>query len=139
MAGVKGKNEETVRVVVRCRPLNSKEQADGRGQVVLVDPKMGTCALSGASKGSSGEPPKMFTFDQVYAQDTQQELLYHQTASHIVDSVLEGFNGTIFAYGQTGTGKTFTMEGMNEPPELRGIIPRAISAMLKHAAATVHM
>ena len=125
MAGVKSKEEETVRVVVRCRPLNSKEQADGRGQVVLVDPKMGTCALSGASKGSSGEPPKMFTFDQVYAQDTQQELLYHQTASHIVDSVLEGFNGTIFAYGQTGTGKTFTMEGMNEPPELRGIIPRA--------------
>ena len=125
MAGVKSKKEETVRVVVRCRPLNSKEQADGRGQVVLIDPKMGTCALLGTSKGSSGEPPKMFTFDQVYAQDTQQGLLYHQTASHIVDSVLEGFNGTIFAYGQTGTGKTFTMEGMNEPPELRGIIPRA--------------
>lgn len=38
---------------------------------------------------------------------------------------MEGYNGTIFAYGQTGTGKTFTMEGVNSP-ELKGIIPRSI-------------
>ena len=42
-----------------------------------------------------------------------------------MESVLEGYNGTIFAYGQTGTGKTFTMEGIEEPPEERGILPRA--------------
>ena len=36
---------------------------------------------------------------------------------------MEGYNGTIFAYGQTGAGKTFTMEGVPDPPELRGIIP----------------
>ena len=40
---------------------------------------------------------------------------------------MEGYNGTIFAYGQTGTGKTFTMEGVNDPPELRGLIPRAFN------------
>jgi len=54
-----------------------------------------------------------------------QEDLYNQTASPIVENVFEGYNGTIFAYGQTGTGKTFSMEGMNDPPDLRGIIPRA--------------
>ena len=38
---------------------------------------------------------------------------------------MEGYNGTIFAYGQTGTGKTFTMEGTDNP-DLKGIIPRTI-------------
>ena len=55
----------------------------------------------------------------------RQDDLYQQTAAPIIENVFEGYNGTIFAYGQTGTGKTFTMEGVNEPPELRGIIPRA--------------
>lgn len=41
---------------------------------------------------------------------TQQEL-YEETVRPLVNSVLDGFNGTIFAYGQTGTGKTYTMEG----------------------------
>ena len=50
--------------------------------------------------------------------------MYNSTASPIVESVLEGYNGTIFAYGQTGTGKTHTMEGKDDPPTLRGIIPR---------------
>ena len=56
-----------------------------------------------------------------------QEAIYQQTAHRIVESVLEGFNGTIFAYGQTGTGKTFTMEGKptGADGELRGVVPRA--------------
>jgi DNA replication protein DnaC len=45
---------------------------------------------------------------------SKQKDVYEQTARPLVDSVIEGFNGTIFAYGQTGTGKTFTMEGKNE-------------------------
>ena len=115
---------ETVRVVVRCRPLNSKERQNGNQKVVEMDTTRGTVVLQPANSQPS-EVPKTFTFDQVYDDTTKQENLYAQTASRIVDSVLEGFNGTIFAYGQTGTGKTFTMEGVNEPPELRGIIPRA--------------
>jgi hypothetical protein len=43
----------------------------------------------------------------------------------LVESVIEGFNGTIFAYGQTGCGKTHTMSGLNDPPELRGVIPNS--------------
>ena len=116
--------EETVRVCVRCRPLNSKERQNGNQKVVEMDTTRGTVVLQPANSQPS-EVPKTFTFDQVYDDTTKQENLYAQTASRIVDSVLEGFNGTIFAYGQTGTGKTFTMEGVNEPPELRGIIPRA--------------
>lgn len=52
----------------------------------------------------------------------------------MVDSVLEGYNGTIFAYGQTGTGKTFTMEGVRTVPELRGIIPNSFAHVFGHIA-----
>jgi kinesin family protein 11 len=70
---------------------------------------------------------------QVFGPDSQQERVYHQAISPIVTEVLEGFNCTIFAYGQTGTGKTYTMEGgprnsvdgSNMSKEA-GIIPRAI-------------
>jgi hypothetical protein len=71
------------------------------------------------------EPPKPFTFDQVYDWNCRQEDLFNTSAAPIVDSVLSGYNGTVFAYGQTGTGKSHTMEGQWEPPELRGIIPRS--------------
>lgn len=43
---------------------------------------------------------------------SKQQDLYDETVHDLVDSVLQGFNGTIFAYGQTGTGKTFTMQGL---------------------------
>ncbi len=56
-----------------------------------------------------------------------QENIFNDTAKPILESVLEGYNGTIFAYGQTGTGKTFTMEGIDKNEELKGIIPRSIS------------
>jgi len=127
------KKEETVRVCVRCRPLNSKEKGDGRDRIVWMDTAHGTCVVE--QKGSS-EPPKTFTFDQVYDESVTQEYIYMQTASRIVDSVLEGFNGTIFAYGQTGTGKTFTMEGVNDPPDLKGIIPRAFQQIFEQIAAS---
>ncbi len=51
-----------------------------------------------------------------------------------MDNVLEGYNGTIFAYGQTGTGKTFTMEGDRSIPELRGIIPNSFAHVFGHIA-----
>ena len=114
---------ETVKVVVRCRPLNQKEISDGRQQIVNMDASNGQCSIV----VGANEPPKTFTFDAVFPPNTEQEVLYKQTAARIVDSVLEGYNGTIFAYGQTGTGKTFTMEGVNHDEQLMGIIPRAFS------------
>ena len=124
MEGAKG--SETVKVVVRCRPLNKTEIGDGRDQIVDMNEKMGTCVIS-----PPNSEPKTFTFDAVYPPNTAQNHLYQQSAAHIVDSVLEGYNGTIFAYGQTGTGKTFTMEGVNHDDELKGIIPRAFQQIFQ--------
>ena len=56
---------------------------------------------------------------------SKQSDLYEESFYPLVESVINGFNGTIFAYGQTGTGKTFTMEGVRTVKELRGVIPNS--------------
>ncbi|KAG2437000.1 hypothetical protein HYH02_011432 [Chlamydomonas schloesseri] len=66
-----------------------------------------------------------FTFDYVYDQQCPQERVYRQSAQQVVLSILQGYNAAIIAYGQTGTGKTHTMEGAMEGPD-RGIIPRTV-------------
>ena len=76
-------------------------------------------------KPKSGEVPKRFSYDSVYQTNCKQEDIYNESAFPLVESVLEGYNGTIFAYGQTGWGKTHTMVGVEESDELKGIIPRA--------------
>lgn len=76
-----------------------------------------------------------YVFDHVYDQNSSQMKVYETTARSVVDSALQGYNATIFAYGQTGTGKTFTMEGFNSEGssvEARGIIPRAIEQVFGH-------
>ena len=118
------KESECVRVVVRCRPLNSKETADGRSRIVEIDRKGGQIVLKNP-KADASEPPKNFSFDAVWDWNITQKEVYDDAARPIVSSVLEGYNGTIFAYGQTGTGKTHSMEGKLDVPELRGIIPQS--------------
>ena len=70
---------------------------------------------------------KTFQFDYVYPMETTQREIYDQVAFPIVDSIFQGYNGTVFAYGQTGCGKTFTMMGIVDNPELKGIIPNAFN------------
>mmetsp|Transcript_7236 Transcript_7236/g.13472 ORF Transcript_7236/g.13472 Transcript_7236/m.13472 type:complete len:723 (-) Transcript_7236:164-2332(-) len=131
MAGKEGKDtdSECVKVVVRCRPLNSKERGTGERSIVTCDAKMGQILIDKVEE--PGAPPKVFSFDNVYAPDSSQKKIWEQTAKSIVDSVIEGYNGTIFAYGQTGTGKTFTMEGVIEDPNLRGIMPNAFHYIME--------
>nr|DBA21953.1 TPA: hypothetical protein GDO54_013059 [Pyxicephalus adspersus] len=128
---LKSKSSETVKVVVRCRPMNSKEIASGFEKVVDVDVKLGQISVK-IQKGASNELPKTFTFDAVYDCNSKQVELYDETFRPLVDSVLQGFNGTIFAYGQTGTGKTYTMEGIRNDPEKRGVIPNSFEHIFTH-------
>ena len=69
-----------------------------------------------------------FVFDNVFGMESTQQEIYDKTAKPAIESLLEGYNSTIFAYGQTGTGKTFTMEGYtkNSFDDARGIIPRCV-------------
>lgn len=124
-----GSSPECVKVVVRCRPLSQGEMSDGKKGIVNMDTKLGQIAIKNP-KLDDKEPPKTFTFDIVYNWNTEQITLYQETASPIVDSCLEGYNGTIFCYGQTGTGKTFTMEGASGD-KTKGIIPNAFDHVFR--------
>nr|BAA88837.1 kinesin like protein [Caenorhabditis elegans] len=95
-----------------------------RGQIELKNPK------------EQDEPSKDFTFDAIYDENSTQSDLYEETFRDLVDSVLNGYNATIFAYGQTGTGKTHTMEGKSSDPEQRGVIYKCIDHIFEHMAAS---
>uniref|UniRef100_A0A3P8YC11 Kinesin-like protein n=1 Tax=Esox lucius TaxID=8010 RepID=A0A3P8YC11_ESOLU len=126
------KTRESVKVVVRCRPMNEKERAANFERVVQVDVKLGQVAVQNPRGSAAHEHPKVFTFDSVYDSNSKQVDLYDETFRPLVDSVLLGFNGTIFAYGQTGTGKTYTMEGVRNDPEKRGVIPNSFEHIFTH-------
>ncbi|RWS25186.1 Kinesin-like protein 4, partial [Leptotrombidium deliense] len=92
--------EENVKVVVRCRPLLK----DAGEDVVAVDLESDEQTIFIATR--------QFTFDRVFGFNSSQIDVYTQAAKQIVDFCLQGYNGTVFAYGQTGTGKTFTASGI---------------------------
>ena len=134
----KSASRECVRVCVRCRPLSPDEVNDGRNIAVKINNQTGEILIQNPKEHDS-TPPKQYTFDKVYDWNTKQKTIYEDSAFYIIDSVLDGFNGTIFAYGQTGTGKTFTMEGKLKYPELMGIIPRAFRHVFQHIESTPNM
>ncbi|XP_019910908.1 kinesin-like protein KIF17 isoform X2 [Esox lucius] len=116
-------SSESVKVVVRCRPMNVREKILNCKMVVSVE--MSGCQCFIKKPGTKEEPPKQFTFDGAYFIDQTTEQMYNEIAYPLVEGVTEGYNGTIFAYGQTGSGKSFTMQGVSEPAAQRGVIPRA--------------
>ena len=59
--------------------------------------------------------------------------MYHRCAGDLISQVLDGFNATVMAFGQTGAGKTYTMTGSSTNYSQRGIIPRAISQLFREA------
>nr|XP_046229318.1 kinesin-like protein KIF3C [Scatophagus argus] len=128
----KNKSSESVKVVVRCRPLHQKEVSNGpAGGIVQMDLWLGQVILRNP-RAPASEPQKTFTFDAVYDASSKQRDLYDESVRPLIDSVLAGFNGTIFAYGQTGTGKTYTMQGAWMDPEKRGVIPNAFDHIFTH-------
>ena len=68
-----------------------------------------------------------FQFQRVFNERSSQEEVYEIVAKHVVEEFLKGYNGTIFAYGQTASGKTYTMEGEGRQYSDRGLAPRIIS------------
>ncbi|MCP9258198.1 Kinesin-like protein [Dirofilaria immitis] len=186
---------DNVRVVVRCRPLSHTEREQGHRKIVSVDSAGNSVSVT--NPNNDQEPPRIFTFDAVFGEDSDQFSVYNIAARHIVDNVLKGYNefmifligaeaiseairmsaevfhnlrnilkkksystnvgdeggfapniesteevldliiyaiessGTILAYGQTGTGKTFTMLGSNNYP---GIIPNSFVHIFDYIA-----
>ena len=111
--------------------MNSKEKEDKRVKTVKVTPKLGQVSIKNPLEPDAD--PKSFTFDAVYDWDCRQRDVYDETAHPLIEQVLEGYNGTIFAYGQTGCGKSFTMMGLVEPPEMVRSQPNGSPPLGHHA------
>jgi len=86
---------ECIRVIIRCRPLSETEMKDGREVAVKMIKDTGEVLV----QKLNDEIPKIFTFDSVYDWNSEQENIFTETAYPIIDNVLQGYNGTIFAYG----------------------------------------
>lgn len=123
---------ENIKVVVRCRPLSKGEQEKGYFSIVKVLPSAGQVQLY---RNQEDNNPKTFQFNSAYPPDITQQFIYDDCARPIVDAVLEGFNGTIFAYGQTGTGKTYTMEGDISSEEDKGITLHAFDHIFAYISS----
>lgn len=101
--------------------------------VVAADERTNQIILS---KTDEPDNNKNFAYDSIFGLNAAQVSIYEQTAFNLVESVVEGYNGTIFAYGQTGCGKTFTMMGVPDSNELKGIVPRTFSHIMNIIEST---
>ncbi|KAI5710188.1 hypothetical protein M8J75_006482 [Diaphorina citri] len=116
--------EDSIRVVCRFRPLNHSEEKAGSKFIVKFP--------SGGEENGLSLGGKFYLFDKVFKPNATQEKVYDEAAKSIVSDVLAGYNGTIFAYGQTSSGKTHTMEGVMGDPNKQGIIPRIVNDIFNH-------
>eukprot|EP01116_Phalansterium_solitarium_P010836 TRINITY_DN261_c0_g1_i1.p1 TRINITY_DN261_c0_g1~~TRINITY_DN261_c0_g1_i1.p1 ORF type:complete len:553 (-),score=217.19 TRINITY_DN261_c0_g1_i1:363-2021(-) len=112
---------EAVKVAVRCRPMNKKEKDLKCTFVIEMDSRRGTV---GIINPNAQKERKDFSFDAVFDWNSEQKNVYTELGFPLVKNVLEGYNGTIFAYGQTGCGKSHSMTGVVGDPNMKGIIPR---------------
>ncbi len=100
--GESKKDEVNVQVAVRCRPLNEEEKRNNHPTVVTCDSE--NKSIKVAYGPFTKKIIKSFTFDKVFGMYSRQEEVFEALVRPIVEETLAGFNCTIFAYGQTGTG-----------------------------------
>ncbi|KAL3579364.1 hypothetical protein D5086_020868 [Populus alba] len=117
-----------VRVAVRSRPRNAEE--------LILDADFNDCVelfpeLKRLKLKKNNWSSESFRFDEVFTETASQKRVYEVVAKPVVESVLSGYNGTVMAYGQTGTGKTYTVGklGKDDASE-RGIMVRALEDIL---------
>eukprot|EP00747_Dinoflagellata_sp_TGD_P097561 gnl/TRDRNA2_/TRDRNA2_167168_c0_seq1.p1 gnl/TRDRNA2_/TRDRNA2_167168_c0~~gnl/TRDRNA2_/TRDRNA2_167168_c0_seq1.p1 ORF type:complete len:1064 (+),score=172.38 gnl/TRDRNA2_/TRDRNA2_167168_c0_seq1:94-3285(+) len=137
-------HDEHFKVVIRVRPPLERELqsvawknvvavSDEQTQVCLQETVPEANPLDRASGTTQVFQNHFFKFDHVYDQNSSQPEVYSGTARAAVLSTLQGYNATILAYGPTGTGKTYTMQGARgADADGRGIIPRSMEEIFEH-------
>lgn len=124
---------DSVVVGVRVRPLNARETAGGRGSTAHAWSVRDNCIAQTDAARDPARRPASFLYDSVFGADSTNEDVYSSLAAPVAEAALGGFNGTVFAYGQTSSGKTHSMLGTGDDP---GVTPRAIQHVLRAAAAS---
>ncbi|KAG4087315.1 kinesin-domain-containing protein [Neocallimastix lanati (nom. inval.)] len=127
-----------VKVVVRTRPTS-----DFANDILQISPETNSIHIHIPKNSESGfinnqQEDWDFKFDQIL-HNASQECIFDECGSPILKSLIDGYNGTILAYGQTGAGKTYTMTGTTENYVHRGLIPRIISQLYKEISNKTQM
>ncbi|KAG4305300.1 hypothetical protein PORY_001470 [Pneumocystis oryctolagi] len=125
-----GNNETNIQVVVRCRTRSEREIRENSYSVVTTQGSRGKEICIQTSPLSQMNT-RTYTFDRVFGPEADQMMIFDDIVLPMLEEVLSGYNCTIFAYGQTGTGKTYTMTGDMSGDysifsESSGIIPRTL-------------
>lgn len=124
------KEAENIRVAVRCRPMNERENREKAVSCFTCD--NGNAILTNLENPSEKH---QFAYDFVYGSDSAQQQVFQDIGVPILDRAFGGYNGTIFAYGQTGSGKSFSMSGVSGSETLEGLIPRMNKAIFDRIKA----
>lgn len=129
---VEQRDSNNIKVVARFRPLNEFEKelmSNGTGKVCCEFFDSDSCAVKIISDMSTTSPP--FVLDHIFRLDTTQKQFYDHVAKPSLLDVVNGYNSTIFTYGQSGSGKTHTMYGSIYDDEYKGVIPRIIDNLFQ--------
>ncbi|KAI9446436.1 kinesin-domain-containing protein [Lactarius indigo] len=130
--------ETNIQVVIRCRRRSDREVQENSPIIVSTEGARGQSvsietAAPVSSLGVVTLPPmRTYPFDLVFGPEADQSMIYQDVVHPMLDEVLLGYNCTLFAYGQTGTGKTYTMQGdlgttpLGNPVASAGMVPRVL-------------
>ena len=124
-------SKANIMVAVRVRPLLPTDR-EGKNVVrvldhklvVILDPTKVRDETDVLRQNRSRE--KKYAFDYVFNESDDQVAVYSHTTKFMIQGVLDGFNATVFAYGQTGTGKTHTLLNVGDQPSDAGLVPRLV-------------
>ena len=133
-------NKDFIKVFVRFRPLNDFENdllSDNCGWETpkyISDTQIGIYSTKEVKDTNAQIPSNLiFKYDKIFNSESQQNQIYENVGKRIVGDVMEGYNGTIFAYGQSGSGKTYTMYGPDIFDDVyKGIIPRIVEDIFNY-------
>ena len=133
-------NKDFIKVFVRFRPLNELENdllSDNCGWETpkyISDTQIGIYSTKEIKDTNAQIPSNLiFKYDKIFTSESQQNQIYENVGKRIVGDVMEGYNGTIFAYGQSGSGKTYTMYGPDIYDDIyKGIIPRIVEDIFNY-------
>ncbi|TDL27500.1 kinesin-domain-containing protein [Rickenella mellea] len=140
--------ELNIQVVIRCRRRSEREIQDSSPIIVSSNGPRGKDVTIETSAPSSIlglvtlAPTRTYPFDLVFGPEADQALVYQDVVQPMLEEVIKGYNCTLFAYGQTGTGKTYTMQGdvnltpLGNPSSHAGMIPRVLFKLFQYLDAS---
>ena len=112
-----------IQIFARLRPTSCRYEG------LQTTPTEFAVQIGGSGVGSDRHAKRpstkyAFKFSRVFEENSSQSEIFETVSRRMVDRCVEGYNGTVFAYGQTSTGKTYTIEGSARRYKERGLIPR---------------